>query len=490
MTSPLTYDDIKALAAELGRPASTLYVLSPHCDPFYCGPVRQALANWFATEIWPLLDLDADGGVHIRRVHYLVVSQEERPAKLDGTPYENTFADWQVLCSASLAARELGLVDADLFVDRRAGDPTFVSFPTDNQSDSEVFVTGDSIERPAPEEAPRYFPRAYAFPSLPTLTVFGPGIVEPYVIEIWAEKSTMNDILLPLARRLGVTLITGLGELSLTHCAMLVKRVREHGRKTRILYVSDHDPAGHDMPVSIARKIEHIVRRDGHDDLDIRLNPLLLTAEQVRRYGLPRVPIKDSDSRKGHFEARHGEGAVELDALEALHPGELARIVEAAIRVYREPTRAARRAINRVTNELQQHADQLRADVLAQHASEIEELRAAFDRMWETIDPHQEALRVLAEDYETRIAEHVDAINDQVSNFYDLAEPVIAEIASELDDEKPDSDEVDWPEEVVADESDDQLYQSGRDYLEQIDRYKRHQGKPVGRRSRNGRSAP
>ena len=72
--STITYDDVKVLAAELGRPASTLIALAPANDPFYCGPTRQALARWFADEIWPLLDPEADS-VHIRRVHYLVVNQ-------------------------------------------------------------------------------------------------------------------------------------------------------------------------------------------------------------------------------------------------------------------------------------------------------------------------------------------------------------------------------------------------------------------------------
>jgi hypothetical protein len=73
------------------------------------------------------------------------------------------------------------------------------------------------------------------------------------------EKSTMNDILLPLARKLDVTLISGVGELSITHCLALARRVREHGRRTRILYASDHDPAGQGMPVSVARKIEYFL---------------------------------------------------------------------------------------------------------------------------------------------------------------------------------------------------------------------------------------
>ena len=77
--APITYDDVKTLAAELGRPASTLIALSPGNDPFYCGPARQALARWFADEIWPLLDPEADS-VHVRRLHYLRGHPAARPA--------------------------------------------------------------------------------------------------------------------------------------------------------------------------------------------------------------------------------------------------------------------------------------------------------------------------------------------------------------------------------------------------------------------------
>jgi hypothetical protein len=486
MTNPLTYDDIKALAVELGRPTSTLIVLAPANDPFYCGPARQRLADWFATAIWPLVDPEAES-VHVRRIHYLIVNQppELRPLKVDGTAFENTEVDWVELSRASLAARELGLVDVNLFVDRRAGEPTFVFLPNDTESEAEVVVTGTDFEQPPPERAPRYIPWSYDFPGLPTLTVFGPEIVEPYCIEVWTEKSTMNDILDPLARRLGVTLVTGVGELSHTHCNRVVNRALAHGRKTRILYISDFDPGGDGMPVSIARKIEHILRRDGHD-LDIRLDPLLLTAEQVEHYDLPRIPIKDSDARKEHFEARHGTGAVELDALEAIHPGEFARIVEDAVAVYREPTRATRREIENVAEQLEWYAVQTSEEVLQRHGSTLAHLRAEFARMQQVIRPHQDALRALALDYERRIAEHVEAINSQVEAFYDHAEPVISEIADDLEESKPDPDDIEWPGDPIADESRDQLYQSERGYLEQVARYKRHQGKPIERRRRNG----
>ena len=48
-------------------------------------------------------------------------------------------------------------------------------------------------------------------------------------------------------------------------------------------------------------------------------------------YNLPRTPIKDTERRKDKFEQTFGVGATELDALEALHPGELARLLNAEL---------------------------------------------------------------------------------------------------------------------------------------------------------------
>ena len=60
----------------------------------------------------------------------------------------------------------------------------------------------------------------------------------------------------------------------------------------------------------------------------------MLTKQQCVDYQLPRTPIKESDRRKSGFEERHGEGATELDALEALHPGEMGDILQQAIGPY------------------------------------------------------------------------------------------------------------------------------------------------------------
>jgi len=230
---------------------------------------------------------------------------------------------------------------------------------------------------------------------LPGYSITPPEIAEPYAVELWIEKYSMADVLGPIARRYGVTLITGVGELSLTRVHELVERVSEHRRKTRIIYISDFDPAGNAMPVSIARKIEFMLRRDGLD-LDIRLDPLLLTREQVEHYRLPRITIKDSERRKGAFEERFGEGAVELDALEALHPGELARLVIERIEVYRAPAEATRGDIEGATYYFERDASATREELLAEHGDTLENLRARFDEMQAAIRPHQDALAAIA----------------------------------------------------------------------------------------------
>jgi hypothetical protein len=110
--------------------------------------------------------------------------------------------------------------------------------------------------------------------------------------------------------------------------------------------------------------------------------------------------------------------------------------------------------------------------------------------MQETIRPHQDALAEMAAQYEARMAEHIEAINAAVGQFYDQAEPVIADIATDLEDSKPDPDDLEWPAGYVADESDEQLFQSERGYVEQMAFYKAHQGKPTSRRPRGGGRAP
>jgi hypothetical protein len=48
-----------------------------------------------------------------------------------------------------------------------------------------------------------------SLPPLPKLVIASPQIRQRYLIEIWVEKSTLSDILLPLHHTYGVNIVTG-----------------------------------------------------------------------------------------------------------------------------------------------------------------------------------------------------------------------------------------------------------------------------------------
>jgi hypothetical protein len=284
----------------------------------------------------------------------------------------------------------------------------------------------------------------------------------------------MNDVLEPIAHERGVSLVTGVGEMSATFCHAVARRAAERDRATRVFYLSDFDPAGQIMPVSVARKIEFELHRLSGEH-DVRLIPLALTSEQVDRFELPRIPIKDEKRRAG-FEELHGEGAVELDALEALHPGELARIVEDAIDVYREPTQQARREISSLANEIWNEIISINNAVKAEHAEEIAQVESEYDAAKGDVAEHQQAIADAIAQCEATIGERKAAIAERLDRWREQAAPVWQRIADEVDERLPDLDDIEWPEVEPADEP-EALYDSGRDYLDQVTHYKRHQGK-------------
>ena len=303
----MDYQELKELAKASKVRVVDLLALAPQNDPFYVGtPASVEQAQWFAA-LWQRFGYA--GGVHVRRVHYQTISQDPPVLMPDGTPYQNTLECWQYLVGASKQARYLGLVDAYSFVDKRNPDAEGYA----------LWASDDVLEVSLPTMPDESLPD---FPPLPSVYFSQGRTPQAYRLEVWAEKSTMNDVLLPWCARYGATLQCGLGELSITAVTSFVNRCKADDRPTVVLYVSDFDPAGRSMPVAISRKIEFLTV---DASLQVMLFPVVLTPEQVKQYRLPRTPIKESERRGAKFEARFGEGAVELDALEALYPGELDR---------------------------------------------------------------------------------------------------------------------------------------------------------------------
>jgi len=356
----------------------------------------------------------------------------------NGLPYENTETCWNILNLASKAARYLQLVDPEAFVDRR--NPEAVVYAAHRRAEPEVWATsrlwGSQLRLPD-------------FPDVPGYRVSGYEPSQAFHLELWCEKSTMNDVLEPLCQHYGMNLQTGLGELSITATLALVHRLQEGGRPARIFYVSDFDPAGQSMPVSVSRKVEYFVRTLGLD-VDVRVFPVILTLEQVQYYQLPRTPIKDTERRRGGFEDRYGEGAVELDALEALYAGELQNVLSQCIEYYYDTTLAER------TQEVQARLER--------------DLALIWQQVTSRFSGDVEALRAVHAQLEQEFGSRMASYGEQVQAVWQA-------MRSELDLSVPDLGYYPLPAPAFSGEFGDGLYNSERDYLEQIEAYKQFQGK-------------
>jgi len=113
----MNYLAIKEKAKELGCSVTDLIALAPQNDPFYCGtPNDVKLAEWFA-DLWQRFGYS--DGIHIRRIHYRIISSDQPITLPNGEPYKNTANHFKQLNDASKYARYLKLVDPSAFIDRR-----------------------------------------------------------------------------------------------------------------------------------------------------------------------------------------------------------------------------------------------------------------------------------------------------------------------------------------------------------------------------------
>src|SRR5207245_1472938 len=134
---------------------------------------------------------------------------QPRGRKRKSDIYDNTYNDWQYLITASKYARYLDLIDPELIIDQRSPEP------------------GDHSKQYIPKETSWDLKEPkWDMPSIdtdltwnlywqmPKVSVEGYPYEEseglqPYHVEIWIEKSTMDDVLIPLCKQYRVSLVTG-----------------------------------------------------------------------------------------------------------------------------------------------------------------------------------------------------------------------------------------------------------------------------------------
>jgi hypothetical protein len=434
------YGALKATAKSIGRSVKDLLALSPGNDPFYAGAgARRQAAEWFAT-IWA--DHGA-AGFHLRRLHYRLVSSATPIRKPDGGEYQNTERDWKVLAAASLAARYLDLVPFDGLVDRRNGEPMIFAANLGVDPDVEIDVSCQVVcNEPYVDGV-----GLPDMPLLPFLSLNADASVQKYIVEVWIEKSTQNDWLEPLCQRRGVNLVVGIGEQSETRSRELALRADRYGAPVRIIYLSDFDPGGRSMPKAMARKVEFTIAKFNLA-VDLQIIPLALTPDQCREYRLPRTPIKETERRNDRFESIFGVGATELDALEALHPGEMARILNAELDNWIDAGLARRSSLFR--SDLQLRLGQIEGAVHNKYAREIEAVEAEFGE----------------------ISNELAALASQFDDWEEGAAELWRTIAADMKAESPYLSDVAVPRSDAPGASDRfVLFDSRRDYLTQMDAY-------------------
>ena len=164
----------------------------------------------------------------------------------------------------------------------------------------------------------------------------------------------------------------------------------------------------------------------------MRLYPIALSRAQIDHWKLPLIAAENPTAAQRAWEQRH-EGQVELDALEALYPGELANLVRRAFASLLDLDLPDR--VQEAQEEVQEELDERQQEVLDRHAEEMREIEQR----------HRAVLR----DYQALCATMVEELREE--------EPELPE--------RPEAEEPDGLDEAP-------LYDSDRDYMDQIAFYR------------------
>jgi hypothetical protein len=131
---------------------------------------------------------------------------------------------------------------------------------------------------------------------------------QPAYIEVWLEKEALSGIFTDITSQYGVTLVVGRGYNSWSAYSEASKRFCDIDKPITILYFGDFDPSGEDIFRVLGNSLEFFGSSP-------KIEKVALTAKDVTEYDLPPDYTKKTDSRSKNFIEKHGDIAVELDAL-------------------------------------------------------------------------------------------------------------------------------------------------------------------------------
>jgi hypothetical protein len=199
----------------------------------------------------------------------------------------------------------------------------------------------------------------------------------------------------------------------------------------------------------MARHMEFWSEKYAPEAADIRVEPIVMTAEQAHE--------RNTDgSRK--YPAAPDSGAVELDAMEELTPGRLARIVRSHIETFRDLDLSGK--VEETRQEAEETLQEAVDEAIADEVEEVEEIKAEAEEIY---GGYRERLAELAGELDAELA----PLDERLENV----QQAVREKMEELEPDLPDLPEPETPE--AEDASEDWLFESGREYLEQLEHYKR-----------------
>jgi len=128
-------------------------------------------------------------------------------------------------------------------------------------------------------------------------------------IEIWVEKDALSGVIFRVTNEFHIRLMVNRGYSSATAMYDAANRISDSNKESHILYLGDHDPSGMDMVRDIRDRLLEF-------NVDVEVDHIALTDEQIEKYNPPPNPAKVSDPRAGKYISKYGKISWEVDALQ------------------------------------------------------------------------------------------------------------------------------------------------------------------------------
>jgi hypothetical protein len=241
-TGPLAQIMQRAMA-KTGLRMGDLTVMSDDADPYRLDtPANRFTAQWFAKQVRRFVP--PGRRIHPRGVFYACVSAGD-VLKPDGELFENTAENADFLNKAARYARWLGYVPFERIADHKNDAPVVREAPSSAQPIAHVWA--DDLEIDELD--------ADSLGVSARLVGFTPR--QPYRLALFGEKTSLEDVLAPLAEEFSADLYLTGGQISDTLLHGMACDAVADGRPLVVVTFSDFDPAGYwDMPTAIGRKLE------------------------------------------------------------------------------------------------------------------------------------------------------------------------------------------------------------------------------------------